>query len=111
MVTSTGGFSGTKRRGRGMPVYRPGNCEVVCCLQISLWHLRRAAPPQIGPWHLRRPRQYLAAGLIDELHLANSAVLLGRGEHLLAGIDTVGLGYKCAMQVSTDSATQAVLTK
>jgi dihydrofolate reductase len=31
-------------------------------------------------------RQYLAAGLVDELHLAISPVLLGRGEHLLAGI-------------------------
>src|SRR3954449_4958508 len=31
-------------------------------------------------------RQYLRAGLIDELHLAVSPVLLGSGEHLLSGI-------------------------
>src|SRR5262245_21777079 len=33
-------------------------------------------------------RQYLRDGLIDEMHLAISPVLLGSGEHLLAGIDT-----------------------
>jgi dihydrofolate reductase len=41
-------------------------------------------------------RQYLSAGLIDELHLAISPVLLGAGEHLLQGIDTRALGYECA---------------
>ena len=56
-------------------------------------------------------RQYLIAGLIDELHLAISPVLLGRGEHLLAGIDTVSLGYKCTEHASTDHATHVVLTK
>src|SRR3954471_18445280 len=33
-------------------------------------------------------RQYLAAGLIDELHFALSPVLLGSGEHVLRDIDT-----------------------
>jgi len=56
-------------------------------------------------------RQYLGAGLIDELHLAISPVLLGRGEHLLAGIDTVSLGYACTKHASTDYATHVVLTK
>jgi len=56
-------------------------------------------------------RQYLTAGLIDELHLAISPVLLGRGEHLLAGIDMVSLGYKCKEHPSTDRATHVVLTK
>jgi dihydrofolate reductase len=56
-------------------------------------------------------RQYLAAGLIDEIHLAIGPVLLGRGEHLLAGIDTVSLGYKCTEHASTDDATHVVLTK
>src|SRR5215510_13728368 len=32
-------------------------------------------------------RQYLRAGLVDELHLAVSPVLLGTGEHLLGGLD------------------------
>ena len=56
-------------------------------------------------------RQYLTAGLIDEMHLAISPLLLGRGEHLLAGIDTVALGYRCAEHVATGKATHVVLTK
>jgi dihydrofolate reductase len=56
-------------------------------------------------------RQYLSAGLIDELHLVISPVLLGRGEHLLAGIDTVSLGYECTEHASTDYATHVILTK
>jgi dihydrofolate reductase len=56
-------------------------------------------------------RQYLTGGLIDEIHLVISPVLLGRGEHLLAGIDAVSLGYKCTEHASTDHATHVVLTK
>jgi dihydrofolate reductase len=56
-------------------------------------------------------RQYLAAGLVDELHLAISPVLLGRGEHLLAGIDTVSLGYRCTRHVSSELATHVVLSR
>ncbi len=44
-------------------------------------------------------RQYLSARLIDELHLVLSPVLLGRGEHLLGGIDTRALGYECFRHV------------
>ena len=56
-------------------------------------------------------RQYLRAGLIDEMHLAMSPVLLGSGEHLLAGIDMVKLGYQCAEHVPTPKATHLVLLK
>jgi dihydrofolate reductase len=56
-------------------------------------------------------RQYLTAGLVDELHLAIAPTLLGRGEHLLAGIDTVSLGYRCTEHASTDRATHVVLTR
>ncbi len=56
-------------------------------------------------------RQYLAAGLVDELHLAISPVLLGRGEHLLAGIDMASLGFKCTEHASTEHAAHVVLTK
>jgi dihydrofolate reductase len=56
-------------------------------------------------------RQYLTAGLIDELHLAIAPVLLGRGEPLLAGIDLVRLGYRCTEHASTDDATHVVLTR
>jgi dihydrofolate reductase len=56
-------------------------------------------------------REYLSAGLIDELHLAISPVLLGRGEHLLAGIDMTTLGYSCTEHMPTEKATHVVLTK
>jgi dihydrofolate reductase len=56
-------------------------------------------------------RQYLSAGLIDEMHLAISPVLLGSGEHLLAGIDLPQLGFRCTEHVATEKATHVVLTK
>jgi len=56
-------------------------------------------------------RQYLRAGLIDEMHLAIAPVLLGSGEHLLAGIDMLKLGYECTGHVPTANATHAVLTR
>jgi dihydrofolate reductase len=56
-------------------------------------------------------RQYLMAGLIDELHLAISPVVLGRGEHLFGGIDTVSLGYKVTENVASERALHVVLTK
>jgi dihydrofolate reductase len=56
-------------------------------------------------------RQYLTAGLIDEMHLVISPVLLGRGEHLLAGIDTPSFGYTCTEHVSSEHVTHVVLTK
>jgi dihydrofolate reductase len=56
-------------------------------------------------------RQYLAARLIDELHLVMAPALLGRGENLLSGIDAVSLGYKCTEHAATEHATHVVLTK
>jgi dihydrofolate reductase len=56
-------------------------------------------------------RQYLRAGLVDELHLAISPVLLGAGEHLLAGIDMLKLGYECSEHVGSASATHVVLSR
>ncbi|MGH7681745.1 MAG: dihydrofolate reductase family protein [Candidatus Eiseniibacteriota bacterium] len=44
-------------------------------------------------------RQYLRARLIDELHLVISPVLMGRGEHLLEGIDMRALGYEVVQAV------------
>jgi dihydrofolate reductase len=49
-------------------------------------------------------RQYLAAGLIDEMHLAVSPVLLGRGEPLFEGIDLPTLGYNVVRRVPTEHA-------
>lgn len=56
-------------------------------------------------------RQYLRAGLIDEMHVAISPILLGSGEHLFAGIDTVALGYRCTEHVATAGAMHCVLTR
>jgi dihydrofolate reductase len=56
-------------------------------------------------------REYLSAGLIDELHLAIRPVLLGSGEHLLKDIDTVSLGYECAKYVAGERASHVFLRK
>jgi dihydrofolate reductase len=56
-------------------------------------------------------QQYLRAGLIDEMHLAISPVLLGSGEHLFAGLDAARLGYRCTEHVPTPNATHVVLTR
>jgi len=56
-------------------------------------------------------RQYLQAGLIDQLHIAISPVILGSGESLFAGIDLLKLGYKCTEHVTTPAAMHVVLEK
>jgi len=56
-------------------------------------------------------RQYLSAGLIDELHVAISPVLLGSGEPLFSGIDLLKLGYRCVEHVQSPEATHVVLKK
>jgi dihydrofolate reductase len=56
-------------------------------------------------------RQYLRAGLLDELHLALRPVLLGSGENLLQDIDMRALGYDCARHVVGERATHVVLRK
>ena len=49
-------------------------------------------------------RQYLSAGLIDELHLACVPVLLGAGEPLFAGLDLPSLGYRLTSHTTTANA-------
>lgn len=56
-------------------------------------------------------RQYLQAGAIDEMHLALSPVVLGRGESLFADIDLPGLGYRVTEVVPTELATHVVMTR
>jgi dihydrofolate reductase len=56
-------------------------------------------------------RQYLRAGLIDELHLVISPVLLGSGEHLMGGIDLRALGYECVEHVGGARAAAHVILR
>jgi dihydrofolate reductase len=56
-------------------------------------------------------RQYLQAGLIDEIHFAVSPALLGSGEALFAGLDLPALGYRRTEHVPTPNAMHVVLTK
>ena len=56
-------------------------------------------------------RQYLQAGLVDEMHLALSPALLGAGEPLFAGLDLRALGFTVARHVGTADAMHLVLTR
>jgi dihydrofolate reductase len=56
-------------------------------------------------------RQYLQAGLIDEMHLALSPVLMGKGENLFTGLDLHTMGFKCVERVAGELATHVVLRK
>lgn len=56
-------------------------------------------------------RQFLSAGLIDELHLAVRPVVLGKGESLFQGLDLPALGYECAESIAGERATHMILRK
>jgi len=56
-------------------------------------------------------RQYLQAGLVDEMHLPVSPLLLGSGEHLLGGLDLPALGYKCTGSIPSARAVHYVITR
>jgi dihydrofolate reductase len=56
-------------------------------------------------------RQYLEARLIDDLHLATRAVLLGRGEPLFRDLDLRALGYECDKTVAGERATHIFLRR
>jgi dihydrofolate reductase len=56
-------------------------------------------------------QQYLKARAIDELHLVQSPIVLGRGENLFAGIDLPSLGYRVTEVVPTGLATHLVLSR
>lgn len=56
-------------------------------------------------------RQYLKAGLIDELHLVCRPIVMGSGENLFAGIDMAGLGYRSSEHEASEYATHVVLRR
>jgi dihydrofolate reductase len=56
-------------------------------------------------------RQYLQAGLIDEMHLAIAPVVLGQGESLFSGIDLPALGFQVTERAVTEWATHMVLAR
>jgi dihydrofolate reductase len=56
-------------------------------------------------------RQYLRAGLVDDLHLAVRPVLLGSGENLWRGLDLHALGYECTKSMAGERATHMFLHK
>lgn len=56
-------------------------------------------------------RQYLRARLVDEIHLAQSPILLGAGEHLFDGLDLLALGYRLEEHTSSAAATHLTILK
>jgi len=56
-------------------------------------------------------REYLAAKLIDELHIAVSPVFLGRGERLFEGLDMKALGYTCNQVTASAKATHLIIQR
>jgi dihydrofolate reductase len=56
-------------------------------------------------------QQYRRVGLIDEMYIAISPVLLGSGEKLFDDLDLANLGYKCRQRVTSPAATHVVVVK
>ena len=56
-------------------------------------------------------QQYLRSGLIDELHIAISPVVLGGGERLFEGVDLPALGYECVEFAGSEKAAHVVLKR
>jgi dihydrofolate reductase len=56
-------------------------------------------------------RQFVEAGLVDEIHLAVSPVLLGRGEALFHGLDLRALGFECAETIHGERAMHVFLRR
>ena len=56
-------------------------------------------------------RQYLRAGLVDELHLVQSPVLLGSGERLFDGLNFLEAGYRMRERIASPNATHIFIEK
>lgn len=82
-------------------------------IEAALEQARAAAGPldvKIGGG-VSTLRQYLAAGLVDELHLAVSPVLLGRGESLFAGLDLPAIGYRVVSSEAGEGAQHVTIAR
>lgn len=56
-------------------------------------------------------KEYLMAGLVDELHLALSPTLLGTGENLFEGVNLAALGYQCVEFIPSKAVGHMILKK
>jgi len=56
-------------------------------------------------------RQYLRAGLVDELHLVITNKLLGSGERLFEATDNIARDYECVETVGSETVTHVRLVK
>jgi len=56
-------------------------------------------------------QQYLRVGLIDEMHLAISPILLGSGEKLFSDINLTELGYQIVERACSEKATHIRISK
>ena len=56
-------------------------------------------------------RQYLRAGLIDDLHIAIAPILLGGGERLFQEVDSLASGYECVQFLASEKAAHVVLRR
>ena len=76
----------------------------------SARHAAREKDVEIGGG-VSTAREYLKLGHVDELNLTVAPILIGTGEHLLAGIDLQKMGYRIVECTSSPRATHVVLRK
>jgi dihydrofolate reductase len=54
-------------------------------------------------------KQYLRAGLVDDLHFVLSPALIGSGERLFDDLNLPGLGYELTSHLSSPGATHVMV--
>jgi dihydrofolate reductase len=56
-------------------------------------------------------KQYLRAGLVDDMHFVIAPALIGSGERLFGDLDLPSLGYELKDQIPSPSATHVIFAK